>query len=51
MRDGTELSVDVFLPDGAGPHPGLLAMSPYGKEIQSIPIRPQPVANTVALIL
>ena len=46
MRDGCELSVDLFLPDGYDPHPALLAMSPYGKEIQSLPIRPQPVESS-----
>ena len=47
LRDGVELSVDLFLPEGEGPHPGLLAMSPYGKEIQSMPMAPQPVESPV----
>ena len=41
-RDGTKLAADVFLPDGDGPHPVLVALSPYGKEIQSLPVPPQP---------
>lgn len=41
-RDGVRLAADVFLPDDAGPHPALVALSPYGKEIQSLPIPPQP---------
>ena len=47
MRDGADLSADVFLPEIDGPHPGLLAMSPYGKEIQSLPVSPQPVESSV----
>lgn len=42
MRDGVALNVDVFLPDEGRPVPALLAMSPYGKDIQSLPIPPQP---------
>jgi predicted acyl esterase len=41
-RDGTALAADLFLPDDDGPHPALVALSPYGKEIQSLPIPPQP---------
>src|SRR5262245_28478612 len=29
MRDGVRLSVDVYRPDARGPHPGLLAITPY----------------------
>ena len=47
MRDGCELSVDVFRPDDDGPGPALLGMSPYGKEIQSLAIAPQPVQSPV----
>ena len=47
MRDGCELSVDVFRPDHDGPGPALLGMSPYGKEIQSLAIAPQPVQSPV----
>lgn len=31
MRDGTTLSADVFRPEGDGPHPVLVARTPYGK--------------------
>jgi uncharacterized protein len=41
-RDGTRLAADVFLPDDPGPHPVLVGLSPYGKEIQSLPVPPQP---------
>jgi putative CocE/NonD family hydrolase len=42
MRDGVRLAVDVYRPNAAGEFPALLAMSPYGKEIQTLPIPPQP---------
>ncbi len=42
MRDGVTLAVDIFRPDAEGKFPALLAMSPYGKEIQSLPIPPMP---------
>lgn len=32
MRDGVELSTDVFRPDVPGPFPALLMRTPYGKE-------------------
>jgi len=35
MRDGTGIAVDIFRPDAAEKFPVLLAMSPYGKEMQS----------------
>ena len=31
MRDGVELSTNVFLPDGSGPFPTILQRTPYGK--------------------
>ena len=31
MRDGVELSTDIFRPDGPGPFPALLMRTPYGK--------------------
>jgi putative CocE/NonD family hydrolase len=31
MRDGVTLSADVYLPAGAGPHPALVARTPYNK--------------------
>lgn len=42
MRDGVRLAIDIFHPDAEGKFPALLAMSPYGKEIQSLPLPPQP---------
>ncbi|MCZ7564051.1 MAG: CocE/NonD family hydrolase [Burkholderiales bacterium] len=42
MRDGVRIALDVFRPDAAGRFPALLAMSPYGKGIQSLPIAHQP---------
>jgi predicted acyl esterase len=38
MRDGVRLSINVFRPDAAGKFPALLAMSPYGKEEQEMPL-------------
>lgn len=31
MRDGVALSVDIYRPDVAGPVPGILTITPYGK--------------------
>jgi predicted acyl esterase len=47
MRDGTRLCADVFLPDGDGPFPALVGLSPYGKAIQSLPVPPQPPTSPV----
>jgi hypothetical protein len=47
MRDGIRLAADLFLPGGPGPHPVLVALSPYGKEIQSLPVPPQPPTSPV----
>jgi putative CocE/NonD family hydrolase len=38
MRDGVELVVDVFRPDTQEKVPALLAISPYSKDIQSLPL-------------
>lgn len=40
MRDGVQLSVDVFRPDGDGAFPALLAYSPYWNEGQYLPVPP-----------
>ena len=32
MRDGVHLSVDIYRPEGAGPYPAVLAITPYGKK-------------------
>lgn len=42
MRDGVRLAADVFRPRAAGRFPALVAVSPYGKGIQSLPLPPQP---------
>ncbi len=34
MRDGVRLAVDIFRPEAKGKFPALLALSPYGKDIQ-----------------
>ena len=47
MRDGVSLCVDVFRPEEGGRYPALLGMSPYSKEIQSLPIPPQPYNSAV----
>jgi predicted acyl esterase len=47
MRDGTRLWADVFLPGGEGRFPALVGLSPYGKEIQSLPVPPQPPTSPV----
>ena len=46
-RDGVTLAADVFLPDADGPHPALIALSPYGKEIQSLQMPTQPPTSPV----
>ena len=38
MRDGVELRVDVFRPDAKDKVPALLAISPYSKDVQSLPL-------------
>ncbi len=40
MRDGIELSTNVFLPEGAGPWPTILQRTPYGKSKQGKPYVP-----------
>jgi len=42
MRDGVRLAVDIFRPDSDGKFPALVAICPYGKEIQSMELPPQP---------
>lgn len=36
MRDGVRIAADVFRPDGPGKFPALLALSPYGKDVQKV---------------
>lgn len=43
MRDGVRLAIDIYRPDAEGRFPALLAISPYGKEVQQLPLPPQAV--------
>ncbi len=36
MRDGIRLAADVYRPDSRGKFPGLLSISPYGKDVQKL---------------
>jgi len=47
MRDGVTLRADVFRPDADGKFPGLLALSAYGKDCQSLDIPAQPINSWV----
>lgn len=47
MSTGIELNADIYLPDEPGPHPTLVSMSPYGKEIQALRVPPQPPTSPV----
>lgn len=47
MRDGVRVAVDIFRPEDDGRFPALLAMSPYGKGIQSLPIAIQPDRSAI----
>ena len=47
MRDGVPVTVDVFRPEGEAPVPALLGISPYGKEMQTLPLPPQPYWSPV----
>jgi len=42
MRDGIHLAADIYYPDADGKFPALLGISPYGKEVQKLPIRDFP---------
>ena len=35
MRDGVHIAADIYRPEGTGKVPALLAISPYGKELQA----------------
>ncbi len=35
MRDGVHIAADIYRPDGTEKVPALLALSPYGKELQA----------------
>jgi predicted acyl esterase len=46
MRDGVRVAVDIYRPDAPGKFPALVAMSPYGKAIQTLPYPfPQPPSD------
>lgn len=47
MRDGVHLAVDIFRPDSGERFPALLALSPYGKGIQSMTIPRQPEPSPI----
>ncbi|MDG6904883.1 MAG: CocE/NonD family hydrolase [Nitrososphaerota archaeon] len=50
MRDGVKVAVDIFRPDDAkGRFPALLAMSPYGKGVQSLKMPTQPPGTPLYL--
>jgi putative CocE/NonD family hydrolase len=42
MRDGVKLCADIYYPDASGMFPALLAVSPYGKELQVLPAPVRP---------
>ena len=46
-RDGVRLAVDVYRPDAPGKFPALLAISPYGKDVQTCDSPPQPFGKSV----
>ena len=47
MRDGVHLAADIFRPDSKEKFPALLAMSPYSKGVQSLPLPRQPENSPV----
>jgi len=44
MRDGIRLAGDIYRPDADGKFPALLAVSPYGKEVQKFPSPRGPIS-------
>jgi len=46
-RDGVRLAIDIYRPDAPGRFPALLAMSPYGKSLQTFDTPPQPFGKSV----
>lgn len=42
MRDGVHLGADLYAPDAPGEFPVLLSLSPYGKDVQKLPVPPFP---------
>jgi len=45
MRDGVRIAADIYLPDGPDKVPALLALSPYGKELQALSLTLPPQAR------
>jgi putative CocE/NonD family hydrolase len=41
MSDGVRIALDVYRPDADGKFPALLGMSPYGKDLQVLPLKTQ----------
>jgi uncharacterized protein len=41
MRDGVKLAINIYRPDAEGKFPALLALGPFGKDEQGIPLPPQ----------
>lgn len=42
MRDGVHLAADAYLAEGDTPRPALVALSPYGKELQALALTMPP---------
>jgi putative CocE/NonD family hydrolase len=49
MRDGVHLAADIYRPDTDRKVPALLALSPYGKELQALSLTLPPQARPSAL--
>ncbi|TBL76555.1 CocE/NonD family hydrolase [Paenibacillus thalictri] len=49
MRDGVRIAADIYLPEGTGQVPALLALSPYGKELQAQALTLPPQARPSVL--
>lgn len=45
MRDGVRIATDVYRPEGAEKVPALLALGPYGKELQALSLTLPPQAR------
>lgn len=47
VRDGTKIALNIYRPDARGKFPALLAMAPYGKELQELYLPPQPLEKSI----
>lgn len=45
MRDGVNIATDIYRPEGEGKVPALLALGPYGKELQALSLTLPPQAR------